>query len=319
MRYLKTLVFLSVLGLCMQGTASAESNENIATTQADASASAAAPAEPEKTESGKVAEPSQSASSAKQDAEQRKSSSTASAQVKQSKDLQARLRLFVSDYEVGEGAPIDAKTANSILAARMSRLGKTFDFVTTDEVRKVLDLSALQQMLGSDVGPEALVNLGEQIAADRLVHGHMGRVGDTFVSTLTLYNLSTGKVEKRIAGTFKGAHDLAITRLNEQADQLLAHLLKNYAPDQLNKKRRVAVHLGGKHKASKKMHHKDTATGMQVVGYSAMALGLGLGAGAGLVHAAAGDQLDTAIPISIYVGAGALVIGGAVLTMWDPE
>ncbi len=235
------------------------------------------------------------------------------------KPLQARLRLFVSDYEISEGAPIDAKTANSILAARMSRLGSVFDFVTTDEVRKVLDLSALQQMLGSDVGPDALVNLGEQISADRLVHGHMGRVGKTFVSTLTLYNLSTGKVEKRIAGTFQGAQDLAITRLNEQADQLLAHLLKNYAPDQLNKKRRVAVHLGGKRKAHKKLAHKDTATGMQVVGYSAMAMGLGLGVGAGLVQSASGDQLDTAVPISIYVGAGALVIGGAALTLWNPE
>ena len=233
--------------------------------------------------------------------------------------LQARLRLFVSDYDISEDAPIDAKTANSILAARMSRLGKTFDFVTTEEVRKALDLNALQQMLGTDVGADALVNLGEQIAADRLIHGHMARVGETYVSTLTLYNLSTGKVEKRIAGTFQGAKDLAITRINEQADQLLAHLLKNYAPDQLNKKRRVAVHLGGQKKLAKKIRPKDTATGMQVVGYSAMALGLGLSLGAGLVQSAAGDQLDTAVPISIYVGAGMLVISGAVFTMWEPE
>lgn len=237
----------------------------------------------------------------------------------QSQALRARLRLFVSDYDIVEDSPIDGKTANEILATRMGRLGPVFDFVTTEQVRQALDLSALQQLLGSDVGPEALVNLGENIQADRLIYGHMGRVGDTFVATLTLYNLSTGVVEKRIAGTFQGAKDLAITRLNEQADQMLAHLLKNYAPDQLNKKRRVAVNLGGRKGNLKKAAPKDMATGLQVVGYSAMALGLGLGAGASLVQAASGPDLDLAVPISIYVGAGALVVGGAALTLWDLE
>ncbi len=221
-----------------------------------------------------------------------------------------RLRLFVNAYDVVEGAPVDSATANTILATRMGRLGEVFTFVTREDVQQVLNHEALKQLIGAEDDASSLIQLGETIQADRLVHGRMAPVGKTYVATLTLYDLRTGAVEKRVAGTFRGAQDLAITRLNEQADQLLAHLLQSYAPDKVKKNRRVAIRMG------KRTPPPPAWTWLDATGAGLTGLGVGLAAGAGAMHGLAGDSVDLVVPVSLYATGGVLAATGVVLMAW---
>jgi hypothetical protein len=223
---------------------------------------------------------------------------------------ETRLRLFVSEFDLDEQAPIDAKTANGVLAARMGRLGQVFRLKTQEEVRQVLDHASLQQLLGSEQDPEALMRLGETIEADRILHGHIGKAGETYVATLTLFDLDSGVVEKRVAGTFKGAEDLAITRLNEQADQMLAYLLQTYAPDKLNQGRKVAVRLGKKKAKSGGGPSWIAAGGLGLAG-----LGAGIAAGGGVTHALMADDAPGWAPIAMYAGGGVALVTGLTLAL----
>ncbi|MFH1808479.1 MAG: hypothetical protein ABIJ09_07035 [Pseudomonadota bacterium] len=229
-----------------------------------------------------------------------------------------RLRLFVGDYEAAAGAPLDAGTANEILAARMSRLGEVFSLVTKEEVRKVLDYEAVKQLIGTEDDAAGLVQLGETIRADRLLYGRIGKVGETYVATLTLLDLQSGVVEKRVAGTFKGAQDLAITRLNEHADQMLAYLVMSYAPDKVQKTRRVAVKLGTEPPVPEPGPDAGAMGWRTPTGAAFAGLGLGLAAGAGTVHALTYDQITPWVPVALYGAGGVLVVTGAALMLW-PE
>ncbi|MBN2360059.1 MAG: hypothetical protein JXR83_11455 [Deltaproteobacteria bacterium] len=224
----------------------------------------------------------------------------------------ARLRLYVAQYDVGEQCPIEATTANDIVAARMGRLGEVFSLVTHEEVQKVLSHEALQQMLGNESSAETLINIGETIAADRLVAGRMHRVGETFVATLTLFDLRTGVVEKRVAGTFKGQADLAIARLNEQSDQMLAFLLLSYAPDKIQRDRAVAVKIG-KPKPTKRAGGDWPA--LKMGGAALVGLGVGVAAGGGVSQALGVDDAYLWVPLSMYATGGLLAATGVALAL----
>jgi len=223
-----------------------------------------------------------------------------------------RLRLYVTQYDVGEQSPTDAATANDIVAARMGRLAGVFSLVTQEEVQKILSHEALKQMLGNEQSAEALIKIGETISADRLVAGRMNRVGETYVATLTLFDLRTGVVEKRVAGTFKGQADLAITRLNEQSDQMLAYLLLSYAPDQVQRDRAVAVKVG------KPQPTKKTSGGLPLLrmgGAALVGLGAGVAIGGGVSQAIGVPDAYLWVPLSMYAAGGLLAAGGAALAL----
>lgn len=226
---------------------------------------------------------------------------------------ETRLRLFAAEYHLDAEAPVDAATANSILSARMSRLGKVFQLVTAEEARRAMDQAALEQMLGVEQDMATLTRLGQQIQADRLIFGHMGKVGETYVAILTLYDLQAGVVEKRVAGTFRGPQDLAVNRLNEQADQVLAYLLDTYAPDRVDRGRKVAVRLGKKKTAE--VEPERWRPGWQhMAGAGLVGLGAGLAAGGAIAHATLAPQGDWTVPAILYGTGGAVAVGGVLLS-----
>lgn len=140
-------------------------------------------------------------------------------------------RVLVLSYRIAPRIPVQSETADSILVARMSKV-PAFSIINEEELKALADYQALEQQLGVD-NVEALVRLGKAAQADRLVLGTMGDVGETTAATLVLINVNTAEVEKRVAGTAKGERDLILPLLNQQADALLAHLLRTYAPEKL--------------------------------------------------------------------------------------
>ena len=128
--------------------------------------------------------------------------------------------------------PVDAETCNAILVARMGKVD-AFKMITQEELAQMAGYQAMLQSLGEGDDVDALRKLGEAANADRLISGVIGDVGGTAAATLTLLNVHSGEVEKRIAGTAKGARDLILPLLNGQADGMLAYLLKTYAPERM--------------------------------------------------------------------------------------
>jgi hypothetical protein len=224
----------------------------------------------------------------------------------------ARLRLYVAQYEVGEQCPINAAAANEIIAQRTGRLVDVFALVTQEDVQRQLSHEALIQMLGNESSPDTLIRIGEMIRTDRLVAGRMSRFGETYLATMTLYDLRSGVVEKRVAGTFKGPADLAIARLNEQSDQMLTYLLLSYAPDKIQKDRAVAVKVG------KPQPTKRAGGGFPVLkmGGAALAgLGAGVAIGGGVSQALGVSDADLWVPLSMYAAGGLLAATGVALAL----
>ncbi|MEW5853258.1 MAG: hypothetical protein AB2A00_31040 [Myxococcota bacterium] len=138
-----------------------------------------------------------------------------------------RPRVLVLPYRVDPRVPVEPATADAILVARMSKVG-SFKIISEQELARVAGYHAQQMQLGVSEDVEGLLQLGRMAQADRLVSGTLGDVGGTTAATLVFINVHTAEVEKRVSGTAKGERDLILPLLNQQADAMLAHMIRTY-------------------------------------------------------------------------------------------
>jgi hypothetical protein len=211
-------------------------------------------------------------------------------------------RVLVVPYHVGAGVDLNAETANSILVARLTKV-PLFHVISQEELARMADYQAVLQGLGED-DTAGLLKLGEMVHADRLLFGSVGDVGGTVAATLTLLNVRTGEVEKRVAGTARGGRDLIIPLLNGQADAMLAHLIKTYAPEKM--------HTAPGPVAAPVVEKKPglLATPWRVLVASAGLAGMGVGLGAGMAALASVVTVAGFVPGATSTSEGRVVLLG---------
>jgi hypothetical protein len=83
-----------------------------------------------------------------------------------------------------------------------------WNIITQDEAAALLDYLHQQQLAGCDGDTACALDLGRALNADFIVSGSIGRVGDTYVISVTLLKLPDGSVERRISQEAQGDHGL---------------------------------------------------------------------------------------------------------------
>jgi hypothetical protein len=212
-----------------------------------------------------------------------------------------KLSVFILDFRVDEGAPLNGATATDVVTARISKL-PYFDFVSREEFAGLVQQVALKQALGVD-DVDDLVAIGKEARADKLLFGTVGAVEQTFVCKLVLIDVGTGDVERRVVRVATAPQkDLIIQTLASLADGVLAYLLRQYA----------AEHIAAR--------PRTWTTRPHPAAWPLFAAGLGVAAGTGLVHATEATDPGAGV-IAGYAAGGALAATGLVLvlTRWGGD
>ena len=195
-----------------------------------------------------------------------------------------RLKVFIPEFRADSGSPVNGETATQIVAQRLGKLN-FFDFISQEDVAAELDYAALQQALGND-DVNVLQAIGKQAQADKMIYGTVGLVASAVVCTVTMIDIASGDVERRVARTAKAEdRSVVVQTLAALADGILAYLLRQYAPDKMKSTGR----------RWQKYAHP--------AGWGLLGGGLGLLAGAAVMHA----TYDPQAAVWATYGAGALL------------
>ncbi len=145
-------------------------------------------------------------------------------------------------------AGVDEKitqSLSSILAMEVERLDR-FEIVSQDEIIKVLSVEEQKQLMGAEEDDERVAKIGESLRTPYLLSGSLGKVGSTFIISLSLINTKTLKAERRVKQTLIGKRDELIGALRSAA-VALALEEKGVAPD-ITEKLLGELHMAEKEK-----------------------------------------------------------------------
>lgn len=140
-----------------------------------------------------------------------------------------RPRLLVLDLKpVGVDKTI-AKSLSGILAMEVERLDK-FEIISQDEIRAALKVEEMKQLLGVEEGDGKIKNVGDALNAPYLLSGQLGKVGNTYLLSLTLIDTETAKAVRRVKQTLVGKREALIGSLRSAAIAMALEE-KGVAPD----------------------------------------------------------------------------------------
>jgi hypothetical protein len=227
---------------------------------------------------------------------------------------------LVTDIVVDEGVAIDKEQARNVLASRFGRLRDKIEVRSFADVKTTLDQGALNQMTGSDQPDTALANINTYLDVDRLVFGHISKVGGVTEVQVRIFNAREGNTELTLARRMKpdAPPQLVLTLLDSLADGLLAYVLDTYTDAKPSAQYNAL--------AAKKLHHDDPAAApaeagpkragsLGVIGAAVVGAGVGtMGAGSVALGFGSLDDADTTkAGLLILAGGSAALVGSAAL------
>jgi hypothetical protein len=130
----------------------------------------------------------------------------------------ARTRVVVPGFRA-EGVPEETvRTLARVFAEQLTRNG-AWTIITQDEAAALLDYTKQQQLAGCSGEAGCTIDIGRALEAERIVHGSIGRVGETWVLSASLLRLPGGEVERRVSGEAASDREL-LERVRAAADEL---------------------------------------------------------------------------------------------------
>ncbi|MDP2343106.1 MAG: hypothetical protein Q8O67_19270 [Deltaproteobacteria bacterium] len=115
------------------------------------------------------------------------------------------VRVFVAPIATGAGADgaVVALFDDRVLAAARDK--PAFDVVGSRDVESIISVEASRQAAGCDGEMSCAIELAGALDAPQVVSGRIGRVGDTWVLTLTRTERATLKVLSRVVRESRGS------------------------------------------------------------------------------------------------------------------
>jgi hypothetical protein len=224
---------------------------------------------------------------------------------------------LVTDVVVADGIAIDKEAARDALANRFGRLKDKIEVRSLAEVKTTLDRAAMAQMLGSSASDEEVAKIGEYVQVDRLIFGRIHQVAGVTEVQVKLFNAKEGVTEMALSRRLKAGAppQLVLTLLDSLADGMLSWVLDTYtdgAPSAgfaaLKNKKIV--------RAEKPVAGAGEAGGMGmlgVVGGVVAGTGVGIATVGGIALAEGGNQAADLPVILAASGAGAVLLGTALI------
>ena len=105
-------------------------------------------------------------------------------------------------------------------ALEIQALGVYDNVVAGRDIATMVGFERQREMIGCDHA-ECLVELGGALGVDRLVSGHVAKLGETFVVQIKLINITEQKTEARVYQTVKGKEDILIQTIKDSVKKLV--------------------------------------------------------------------------------------------------
>ena len=110
--------------------------------------------------------------------------------------------LFVRDLKGQALEAGKARLLTNLVIADLEGTGKFTKLYTQNELEEMLAQQADRQKLDMSCDTtKCMIEAANALGADRVLSGDVGRLGDTFVVTLAIYNRESGGTEKRLTRT----------------------------------------------------------------------------------------------------------------------
>ncbi len=102
-----------------------------------------------------------------------------------------------------------ADNLTQVLAAELKQI-EGASVISRDDIASMLELEAERNRLDCEDATECLAEVGGALGVDKLVVGHAGKLGETFVVSLRLIDTTSVAVDSRVTESFKGLEDQLI-------------------------------------------------------------------------------------------------------------
>jgi hypothetical protein len=220
---------------------------------------------------------------------------------------------LVTQVVVDEGIDVDPVAARDALAVRFGRLKDNIEVRSLAEAKAGLDAAALAQLLGSDDDDgSALQAMEAYVDVDRVVFGHIAKVGGVVEVQVKVFRVQEGVTEVAFARRLKAgaSSTMVLTLLDSLADALLAWTLQTLTEARPS----VAARTLANKKLTPRTEIVDERPARTLPAWLGTVGAVGLGAGVGVV--ATGLIGVAARQGNFTIGDGTvLVIGGVMGVM----
>lgn len=113
-----------------------------------------------------------------------------------------------------------ATNLTQVLSAELKRVDGA-SVIGKDDVKAMLDLEASKQSLGCSDDTACLAEIGGALGVERIVAGHVGQIGDSYVVSLRLISTKNVAVENRVTESFRGLEEQTLNAVRHAARRLL--------------------------------------------------------------------------------------------------
>lgn len=136
----------------------------------------------------------------------------------QAKEAKAKPLVFVAKLQAGPGTSDgEASLLNDALLVAIKRFDDKFEIRTTQDIEGIAKLEEAQTLAGCDV-VSCAAEIGDALGAEQLVTGQLGRVGTTWILSLTRTERSTLRALARTQVRAQGeAPDILFPLIEQQA------------------------------------------------------------------------------------------------------
>lgn len=153
------------------------------------------------------------------------------------------MRVLVLDVEGDSLSREEAGILRDTLAAELAQR-RGIEVLSSEDVRRVLDVEAQRQAAGCEGQSDCLAEIGAALGADRVVYGNVGRLGEAWVVSLSVVDPNDARAFGR--DTFQAASLEEIgRRLPESGARLFGRWRKSRPPQKPEKGAPVVTILGG--------------------------------------------------------------------------
>jgi TolB-like protein len=118
----------------------------------------------------------------------------------------AKLSLAVFDLKPLGISPDAAQNLTQVLASEIKQV-RGASVVSRDDIASMLEMEAQKDRLTCTSETNCLAEIGGALGVDKLVVGHAGKLGDSYVISLRLINVRQVRVDNRVTESFKGLED----------------------------------------------------------------------------------------------------------------
>lgn len=116
------------------------------------------------------------------------------------------IRVLVIDLQAKGVDPLVAQNLTDLLATALARSGR-YSVAGPDDVKSLLTAQAERQLLGCEDDP-CFSNVAGLVGAQQVVHGSVGKIGETYVVNVSRVDIAKGQVLERATESAPRADDL---------------------------------------------------------------------------------------------------------------